>query len=410
VDVFDRHSATLVRAIDLPPWAASSSGELSFCFGGDQLLVGAPSFGDGPAPDLNAGEAFLFDIPTGALLHHFSNSLGVPEFGAAVAMNDRYIVIGAPGLPPDTTKLLPPERGGFEVFDRTTYGSVWKKTTRAEYLGSCLALDGDELWVGGAMSTVTVQGVRLKYAGGIHRFEIPRRRLVATVSSPEPRVEGGFGVKFRVADGRLVAEEPRTFHDLALGQWFRIDPPVAGLPFLGGSPVISERYFAASHGQKIELFEFDTGRLRIGGPASSFENLRISEDDWLYWHDWDRAYGLPMALLEGFASWLELRGKTVDDFDEYLEETGALFSLGFGMDGGEALPGGLAPQIAGLPHDARAVIERSTDLSDWVPTHRRTPGGEWLPLEEGGETEMPCLFHRLRVSPHPAYEELREAP
>ncbi|MFC7337736.1 Calx-beta domain-containing protein [Haloferula chungangensis] len=400
VDIFDRQSGRFVRALSRPASSKwNTFGEIARIHG-DRILVGSPSWGDSGSPEPNSGEVFLFDIPSGQLLHTFPSSLSLIGFGYALAINDQYIAIGAMGEDPDISRTNPLERGGFEVFHATTFQSVWKQKTDGEQLGASLVLRGDQIFSGAPYASPVYEGQKLHFIGAVHQFDIPTKRRVETFFSPVPAPLSGFGENLQVSDGYL-AVEPRYLYQFSDQTWYQFESESDRVPLFGGQPTLSGNHLASVASGKLEVLNLDTGRIHIGGPGESFSHVTLSEDGWVYWTERGTAYGMEISLIEGFVSWSEADGKTVADFDEYLEKVGASYSLRIDPDQSDPTLTDLLPDLQ-LPVDAEAVIEKSNDLRSWSPAFRRGVTGEWTPVS-GHANGSDCEFYRLNIGLNPLF-------
>ncbi len=112
----------------------------------DVALVGAPGDDDLGA---NSGSAYLFDVNSGQQLMKLTAPDGVAQslFGQAVALTDKYAVVGAPGRGGGG----PPIDGKVYVFDVTT-GAVIATLSSPDirpysYFGDAISIDGNQLLI-----------------------------------------------------------------------------------------------------------------------------------------------------------------------------------------------------------------------------------------------------------------------
>ncbi len=99
---------------------------------GDRAVVGAPDYG---AAGTRKGAAFLYDVGTGQQLQMIvpADNEMRDYFGIDVAMNEAYIVVGAPGDKPNGSWS-----GSAYVFDRSTgRSSVFGSATMAQESPTC---------------------------------------------------------------------------------------------------------------------------------------------------------------------------------------------------------------------------------------------------------------------------------
>ena len=94
--LFDAKSGLLLRTFDSPTAAYQEQFGVSLALDGDNALIGASRY---PLGNSRVGLAHLFSTSTGNLLQTFNDPTPSYDgfFGATIAINDKYVAIGAPG-------------------------------------------------------------------------------------------------------------------------------------------------------------------------------------------------------------------------------------------------------------------------------------------------------------------------
>ena len=149
---------TLLHTIDNPnPHGTSQNNQFgrSVSINGDRAIVG--SFGQSVNGDNASGEAYIFNITTGALLHTMANPNGWgtgedDQFGSSVAIEGDYAIVGAPyeDLPSRSAT------GKAYIFDATT-GSLLH-TLDNPITSSVNALFGSSVSISGTTVVVSAPG------------------------------------------------------------------------------------------------------------------------------------------------------------------------------------------------------------------------------------------------------------
>ena len=183
VYLYDASTGDLLRTIEDPTPSQDGQFGKSVALDGNQILIGNP--GD-DTNGQDAGQAYLFDVTTGSLLHILDDPTPVAydEFGGAVAIDDGKILVSAPY---DDT--LAGNGGQVYLFDAATGNLIHTlddPTPRTYgYFGNSLDLDGDHILVGNAYG----------YNGGkAEQFDVITGQLVRTINSPTYNAKFGWSV------------------------------------------------------------------------------------------------------------------------------------------------------------------------------------------------------------------------
>jgi PKD repeat protein len=216
---------------------------------GDYVLVGAPGrdFEIAGVPLEDAGEAYLLDAATGALLQIFRSPApaSFDQFGTSVALAGDKALIGAPGA--DGTGS---DQGAAYVFDLASGlpGLGFVGTNDGDQLGWSVAAYGDDFLVGAmqGQSYETPDGIIRN--GSVTLFDSDQvAQPVTFVVSDSPTTGGDlFGRSIATNTGQILIGAENAWDATAAvggaflytydaGQWMRQDfanpDPAAGLGF-----------------------------------------------------------------------------------------------------------------------------------------------------------------------------------
>ncbi|MCA9031280.1 MAG: choice-of-anchor D domain-containing protein, partial [Planctomycetaceae bacterium] len=162
------------------------------------FIVGSPSSGTA-----NSGQAFVYEVGTGALVHTLNNPAGGAgdQFGYSVAVSGNNIVVGSPFYD-SGTKSQDQDVGRMYLFDLTTGGLLQTLDNPDpepdDQFGASVDISGT-LIVGGAAHHSTPQND----AGAVHVFDTSGAFL-RTINNPEPHPNDHFGTDVSI-DGNLIA-------------------------------------------------------------------------------------------------------------------------------------------------------------------------------------------------------------
>lgn len=171
---------------------------------GDRVLVGAPEEDVGGSAD--SGSAYLFDLRTGDQLAKIVAEVGNPgdEFGSAVAINEDYVFVGAPGVDYDDES----NQGRVYLFETDLFQEVGGLGPVGEVtrwrLGSHLAVSGNALLAGADL----VEAVQL------YSLDQP----VFEVAFHDAELEATLLAALGKADGPIFSNEMRRLEALDLSE------------------------------------------------------------------------------------------------------------------------------------------------------------------------------------------------
>lgn len=186
---------------------------------GTTLVVGAPDHG---AVGIDAGAAYVFDLATGSEVRKLlpADLTERDAFGAAVAIEGDWIVVGAP-----VSGELGAAPGAVYVFDRATGQEVRKLQAsdafNGELFGSALALDGGRLLIGAYQNDDSGND-----SGAVYVFDVATgqelRKLLPTDGAPQDLF--GFAVALDGATALVSALlEDEANNDAGAAYLFDVD-------------------------------------------------------------------------------------------------------------------------------------------------------------------------------------------
>lgn len=177
------------------PLAGGGFGQ-SVAISGQQAVVGA--YGETAGGQTSAGNAYIYNSTTGALLHTLSSPS--PQsggyFGWSVAVDSKYVVVGAEGETIGASKYA----GHAYIFNSTT-GALLHTLTSPNaqsrgFFGWSVAISGNDVIVG---ATNEASGA-FSEAGNAYLFNAKTGALVKSLASPNAQTGGGFGYSVGIAE------------------------------------------------------------------------------------------------------------------------------------------------------------------------------------------------------------------
>lgn len=205
VYLVDAVAGTPPQAI-VNPAPAVAAGDLfgaSVAVSGNFVVVGAP-FNDTWAP--LAGQAYLFDAQTGALLRTFANPFPAANdgFGWSVAVTGNLVLVGAPW---DDTGAV--DAGSAYLFDAITGGLLHTINNPApgmnDGFGWSVAVSASQALVGVPFDNA---GPTMPDAGSAYLFSTGSGGLLNTFTNPTPAASDGFGWGVALSGSRALVGTP----------------------------------------------------------------------------------------------------------------------------------------------------------------------------------------------------------
>nr|WP_261361496.1 hypothetical protein [Aeoliella straminimaris] len=216
--LFDGATGALLHTFDDPTPTVDDSFGYSVDLQSNYALIGAPSFG---FPGNRYGDAYLFDVTTGKLLHSFADPSPLPAdapapsdyFGHSVAIDANHILIGSPsddtnGFHVGQVHLFDAVTGGLlRTFDDPT-PTPWIGSTVGDRFGDSVDIDGDYVLVGASSDSSNGLG-----KGQAYLFDTNTGELLQTFNDPTESTRTTsssccFGYSVRVDSGRALIGDP----------------------------------------------------------------------------------------------------------------------------------------------------------------------------------------------------------
>ena len=294
VQIYDTQTHTYLSSIENPLPAAGDNFGASVALHNGFLVVGAPR---SDAGGIDAGQAYVFDATSGALMHTLQHPQpnALDNFGAALALHGDYIVVGAPG-----SDINAQDTGAAYVFDTQngSYLATIANPSAGDFdgFGSALSVDGDLVVIGASFDDSQATD-----GGAAHVFDLTTAALVSTLVDPFPVAEDLFGQSVTIHDSVVVVGAPRkdvggidagavhVFDALAGTHVRTISSPIPAVGGFFGSALSSNHNLIAVGSSREDTTSPDTGaaylfdsvtgnfveRLEHDQPAS-FDNFGFS--------------------------------------------------------------------------------------------------------------------------------------
>lgn len=187
----------LSRTFNNPTPASSERFGNSVAVSGNLVLVGARN---GNAGASNAGNAYLFEATTGALLRTFTNPTpqSDDQFGSSVAIDGNYAVIGAIS---DNTGAT--DAGSAYLFDVSTGALLRTFNNPTPEIGDWssfpVAISGNNVLMASAQDDAGGSS-----AGSVYLFNAASGALVRTFSNPTPAGGDLFGIRLAIEGNNVL--------------------------------------------------------------------------------------------------------------------------------------------------------------------------------------------------------------
>ncbi len=199
--VFDAKTGRHLRRLLAPDTAAGNRFGFAVAISGNRALIGAPGAAAG------RGRAYLFELSSGRLLRRIEphpQVAAAAQFGAAVALNGRHAVIGAPFDSPFGATGL----GSAHVLDLSTGEFLHSKTSifapDNAFFGKSVATDG-KVFVVGAPGETNLTSSR---AGAAHVYDLVTGERLHRLLASDGQMNDRFGESVAVGSGWVLAGAP----------------------------------------------------------------------------------------------------------------------------------------------------------------------------------------------------------
>ncbi|QEG33581.1 WD40 repeat domain-containing protein [Bythopirellula goksoeyrii] len=255
----------LLHTFDDPTVTTSDSFGWSVAIDGDYALVGARR---DDTHGTNVGQAHLFDISTGNLLHTFDNpTVGAELFGNSVAIAGDYVLIGtiqnlsSSDAPQGQAHLFDAVTGNLlHTFDDPT-------VTSSDLFGFSVAIDGHYVLIGDHRDDTN--GVD---SGQAHLFDAVTGNLLRTFDDPvvNPNGWGGdlFGFSVAIDGDNVLIGAAQDLEDRDVGQARLFDAVTGNLLHTFEAPTAN---LSTAFGTSVAI---DGNYVLVGAPEDSTNGSR----------------------------------------------------------------------------------------------------------------------------------------
>lgn len=218
--VYSVETGVLLYTISNPNSYSSTTDDrfgFSMAIHNDTLVVGAYNEEEYFAFNAfnNSGVVYVFNLSTGQYVNTINNpnsysTRSNDNFGLRVAINEKYIAVGAPGEDPYLTEVpSKSDSGVVHIFNRSTCEFLRTiahpdSDSSAELFGSVIDLQGDYLVVG--VPWYATPGIQR--AGLVYVFNASSGGFVTAIGSPstyDPQDRNKFGYQVKVYDNKIYA-------------------------------------------------------------------------------------------------------------------------------------------------------------------------------------------------------------
>ncbi len=195
--IYDVTTGALLHTLNNPTPVVNDRFGYTVAIEGNYAIVGAHLDDSGA---IDSGVAYIYDVTTGTLLHTLNNpSPGTNDFfGLKVAIDTNFAVVGVyndDGAANDS--------GSVYVFDITTGALVLTIENPIpapnDGFGASVAIDGNYVVVG-----ANGDDTEASDSGSVYIFDVTTGNLVFTLNNPTPIAGGGFGRSVAIDGGNLV--------------------------------------------------------------------------------------------------------------------------------------------------------------------------------------------------------------
>ena len=211
--IYNLSDGSLLHALSNPNVNTTSTADyfgMAVAIDGNYAVVGAPyEEGSLYGEKTNAGQAYLFNVTTGAKLYNLqpvndSNTVQAGAiFGSAVAISGDYCIVGAPNWDNNPANVGD-NNGRVFVFSASTGARLHTIVdifpAASMFLGSCLSTDGSVLVAGGGIRDI------------MYLYDLSDGSLINTINNPNSY--GGaagddFGTTVSISGNKLIVGAKR---------------------------------------------------------------------------------------------------------------------------------------------------------------------------------------------------------
>ncbi len=244
--IYDQETGNLLHVLNNPTPGAGDYFGRSTTIDGNNLIVSVDSDDTGAS---DAGSIYIYDIPTGALLHTINNP--TPEandfFGSSTTIDGNNLIVSASR---DDTGAT--DAGSIYIYDIPTGAllhTLNNPTPEAgDFFGSNTTIDGNNLIV-----RVSSDDTGAPNAGSIYIYDISTGALLHTINNPTPEANDRFGENTTINGNNLIVgvRSDDTGASNA-GSIYIYDIPTGALLYTLNNPEPEENDF---FGRTIEVVE-----------------------------------------------------------------------------------------------------------------------------------------------------------
>ncbi len=198
--IYDIPTGTFLHTINNPtPESNDNFGEITF-IDGNNLIVGVDEDNTGA---INAGSIYIYDIPTGALLHTINNPTPDTDdnFGSRTTINGNNLIIGVEN---DDTGAI--DTGAIYIYNISTGAllhTINNPTPEADdRFGAYTTNEGTNLIVRASSDNIGATD-----AGSIYIYDIPTGALLQTINNPTPEADDRFGSRTTIDGNNLIVSD-----------------------------------------------------------------------------------------------------------------------------------------------------------------------------------------------------------
>lgn len=227
VRVYDTATGTYLYTIANPEAEDGDQFAYSMAIEGDYAVFGVPYDDNGLTN--NTGEVYVYDLSAQSVVRTISAPASSESggFGQDVDVYNDYIVVGAPQV----AKGAATQAGEAYIFEMSTGNllhTIANPTpSAADYFGNVVAIYGDYF----AVSSPYKDSESTDDEGRVYLYDIATGSLAETIFNPEPQGYDGFGRTLEMEDGYLAISSPykdKEYGDEGAAFLYQVDTMSSG--------------------------------------------------------------------------------------------------------------------------------------------------------------------------------------
>ena len=208
--IFDVTTGALVHTLNNPNAYGTGANDYfgySVAISGNYTIVGA--YGEDDAGGTQSGKAYIFNVTTGALVHTLNNPSpnGSDIFGWSVAISGNYVIVGTPG---DATGATGSGSGNAFIFNvetgalvHTIYNPNAYGNQENDRFGQTVAMSGNYAAVGALYEDDS----GLNNSGKVYIFNVTTGELLYTLDNPNAygtSQDDNFGHSIAISGNNII--------------------------------------------------------------------------------------------------------------------------------------------------------------------------------------------------------------